>query len=63
MDEQQAIAYLRIEGVANPSATIKRYRDLGLLRAVRISRHVRYPRVELDAFVQRLLERQGGRAA
>ena len=63
--EREAIAYLRLTpedgGPRDPGATLRRYRALGLLRGVRIGRHLRYPRIELDRFIERLLERQEGR--
>ena len=61
LTEQEAIKYLRLDvnGPKNPAGTLKYYRDKGLLRAVRVGRNLRYPRIELDAMVEKLLAREG----
>jgi len=61
LTQEETIRYLRLDinGPQNPSATLKYYREKGLLRAVRIGRQLRYPRTELDNFVGRLLEKRG----
>jgi hypothetical protein len=58
LTEEEAIRYLRLdkEGPRYPANTLKYYRDIDVLRGVRIGRHMRYPRRELDAMVERLLE-------
>ncbi len=50
LTEVEAIRYLRLDtvGIDNPAATLKRYRDMGLLRGTQISKKVFYLRVELD---------------
>jgi hypothetical protein len=60
LTEEEAIRYLRLDvrGPQNPAGTLKYYRDCGVLRAVRIGRQMRYPRKELDAMVEKLLERR-----
>ncbi len=61
LTEDEAIRYLRLDinGPKNPSGTLKYYRDQGVLRAVRIGRNLRYPRMELDCMIQKLLRRRG----
>lgn len=50
LTEDEAILYLRLDTIKirNPAATLRRYRDAGLLRAVQISKSVFYPRIELS---------------
>lgn len=62
LTEQEAIRYLRLDanGCNNPKATLKYYRDQGILRAVQIGKKLVYPRRELDLMVDRLLEKRGG---
>lgn len=59
LTEDEAIRYLRLDtiDIKNPSATLRRYREAVLLRAVQISKRIFYPKTELDAFVQRLMEK------
>lgn len=56
---EETIEDLRLneEVIADPSESFKRWRLLGLLRAMRVSRSLVYPRAEVDAFPQRLIER------
>ena len=58
LTEQEAIRYLRLDTVAikNPAATLRRYRELGLLKGTQISKRVFYLRRQLDSFLQRLTE-------
>jgi hypothetical protein len=58
LTEEEAIRYLRLDirGPQNPKNTLQYYRDRGVLHGVRIGRQMRYPRRELDAMVERLLE-------
>jgi len=60
LTETEAISYLRldIDGPRDPRGTLKFYRQAKLLRGVRIGRQYRYPIAELEAFVQRLLDRK-----
>ena len=63
LTESEAIAWLRLDGPSgpkNPAGTLKYYRDHRLLRAVRISRTMMYPVWELERFLHRLAEREGG---
>lgn len=56
LTEDEAIRYLRldIDGPANPKLTLRYYREKGLLRATRISRKLRYRRIELDRLMENL---------
>ena len=58
LTEQEAIRYLRLDTVdiKNPSTTLRRYRELGLLKGTQISKRVFYLRRQLDSFLQRLTE-------
>ena len=60
LTEAEAIQWLRldVDGPKDPAGTLKFYRQSKLLRGVRIGRQFRYPVAELEAFVQRLLERK-----
>lgn len=65
LTEAELIRWLRLDepgGPKNPSGTIRFYRQRGLLKGVRIGRHLRYPVAEAEAFVQRLVEREDRRA-
>jgi hypothetical protein len=59
LTEEEAILYLRLNTVeiADPSATLRRYRDQGLLKATQVSKRLFYRRVELDRFLERVTER------
>ena len=58
LTEGEAVLYLRLNTIAikNPSATLRRYRDSGLLRGVQISKSVFYLRCELEKFLRALME-------
>lgn len=58
LTEEEAIRYLRLDTVEldNPTATLRRYRDQGILRATQVSRKIFYRRVELDRFLERVTE-------
>ena len=58
LTEDEAIRFLRLDtvNIKDPAATLRRYRDAGLLRAVQISKKIFYPRAELELFVMRLME-------
>ena len=53
---EEAVRYLRldVEGPKNPVDTLRYYREKGLLTGVRVGRHMRYRRADLDAFLARL---------
>lgn len=59
LTESEAVRYLRLDtiNIQNPSATLRRYREAGLLRAVQISKGVFYPRAELDQFIKASMEK------
>ncbi len=61
LTEDEAIRYLRLDanGCNNPKATLKYYRDQGVLQAVQIGKKLVYPRKELDSMVEKLLEKRG----
>ncbi|MBN1844274.1 MAG: helix-turn-helix domain-containing protein [Sedimentisphaerales bacterium] len=58
LTEEEAIRYLRLDtiGLENPSATLRRYREKGILRGTQVSRKIFYLRVELDRFLMRITE-------
>ena len=58
LTEEEAITFLRIDQmqVKNPSATLRRYRDGGLLKAIQISRELLYPLSSLINFIERQIE-------
>ncbi len=58
LTEEEAIRYLRLDtvNIDNPSATLRRYREMQLLRATQVSKRLFYQRKELDAFLDRLTE-------
>ena len=58
LTEQEAIKLLRLDTIAlkHPESTLRRYRDMGLLRCVQISKKVLYPLDELMEFVERQKE-------
>jgi len=49
LTEEEAIRYLRldVDGPEKPELTLRRYRDLGLLRGVQVGRNLRYRRIDL----------------
>lgn len=53
LTESEAVRFLRIDqiNVKNPGDSLRRYRDMGALRAVQISRSVFYPLPELKRFI------------
>lgn len=59
LTESEAIAWLRLDqaGVRHPECSLKRLRDRGLIRTVRLGRRVFYPVRELERFVDREVER------
>ena len=56
LTEPEAIRFLRLDicGSKNPPATLKYYRDKGLLRATRLSKRNCYTRTELLRFLDEL---------
>lgn len=58
LTEAEAIRYLRLDtvNVDDPSATLRRYRAMGFLRATQVSKRLFYLRHELDRFLERVTE-------
>ena len=58
LTEEEAVRYLRLDtiNIGNPSETLRRYRERGMLRGTQVSKRVMYRRVELDRFLERLTE-------
>jgi len=58
LTEDEAVRYLRLDTIhiSNPSATLRRYRERGLLRGTQISKRIFYRRAELDRFIERATE-------
>jgi hypothetical protein len=58
LTEYEAIRHLRMDTIKikNPTATLRRYRDAGILRAVQISKKIFYKRTELERFIEKLME-------
>ena len=58
LPEAEAIRYLRLDtiDIANPSDTLRRYREQGMLRGTQVSKRIMYRRVELERFLERLTE-------
>lgn len=59
LTEAEAICYLRLDTInlTNPADTLRRYREMDLLRGTQVSKRVFYLRPELDALLKRLTER------
>ena len=58
LTEGEAIRYLRLDkiDIEDPVGTLRYYRKKGLLRATQVGKSVRYRRVELERFLDRLTE-------
>jgi hypothetical protein len=58
LTEAEAVKYLRLDevGIKHPSATLRRYRNTGALRAVQVSKQVLYPLEELKSFISNQTE-------
>ena len=55
---EEAVRYLRLDvnGPREPELTLRRYRELGLLRGTRVGRRILYRRIELDRFLAKKTE-------
>ena len=55
---EEAIRYLRLDCNCQTRGdlTLRRYRELGILRGTRVGRHIRYRRVELEKFLAKKTE-------
>lgn len=58
LTEQEAVAYLRLNLVntQDPAGALRYYRQRGLLKGTQIGKSVRYRRVELEKFLDRITE-------
>ncbi len=58
LTEGEAVRYLRLDeiDIEDPAGTLRYYRKKGLLRATQVGKSVRYRRVELERFLDRLTE-------
>lgn len=61
LSEPEAIQWLRLDqaGVEHPECSLKRLRDRGAIRTIRLGRRVFYPVQELQRFVDHEIERAG----
>lgn len=58
LTEEEAIRYLRLDliDIEDPTSTLTYYRRRGLLRATQVGKCIRYRRIELERFLDRLTE-------
>lgn len=58
LTEAEAVRYLRLDeiNIEDPAGTLHYYRKKGLLRATQVGKCIRYRRVELERFLDRLTE-------
>ena len=58
LTEEEAIRYLRLDhiDIQEPATTLRYYRKAGSLRATQVGKCIRYRRVELERFLERLTE-------
>ena len=58
LTEAEAARYLRLDeiDVDDPTETLRYYRRKGLLRATQVGKRVRYRRVELERFLERITD-------
>jgi len=58
LTQEEAIRYLRLDEVSteDPAGTLRYYRKKGLLRATQVGRSLRYRRVELERFLEKITE-------
>ena len=58
LTEEEAIRYLRLDeiGVGDPGGTLTYYRKKGLLRATQVGKCIRYRRIELERFLEKITE-------
>jgi hypothetical protein len=56
LTEEEAIRYLRLDtiDIKNPADTLRRYREMNMLRGTQISKKVFYRRSELDQLITNL---------
>ena len=51
MTESEAVKFLRLDDQANPSLTLRYYREQKKLRATHIGKTLKYSRKELQSFI------------
>ena len=58
LTEEEAIRFLRPDAIAveDPASTLRYYRKKGLLRATQVGKCIRYRRVELENFLEKITE-------
>jgi hypothetical protein len=58
LTEEEAVRYLRLDliSINNPAETLVYYRRKGLLRATQVGKCVRYRRVEIERFLERITD-------
>lgn len=58
LTQDEAIRYLRLDAICveDPTTSLRYYRKKGLLRATQVGKSIRYRRIELDRFLERLTE-------
>ena len=58
LTEEEAIRYLRLDQIEieDPAGTLRYYRAKGLLRGTQVGKCVRYRRVELEDFLEKLTD-------
>jgi len=58
LTEDEAIRFLRLDGInaEDPANTLRYYRKKGFLRATQVGKCIRYRRIELEKFLERLTE-------
>jgi hypothetical protein len=58
LTQDEAVRYLRLDLIAtnNPGETLAYYRRRGLLRATQVGKCVRYRRVEIERFLERITD-------
>lgn len=58
LTEDEAIRYLRLDriDVHDPAGTMRYYRKKGLLHGTQVGKCVRYRRIELERFLERLTD-------
>ena len=58
LTEEETVIYLRLDtiDIDDPSATLRRYRERGLLRGTQVSKKIFYRHVELDHFLEKITE-------
>jgi hypothetical protein len=58
LTEAEAVRYLRLDAISveNPADSLRYYRRKGLLRATQVGKSVRYRRIELERFLERVTD-------